>query len=64
VRVEPHQIRCWINRKLVVYQDIEDRKITTRNEVNLNQPLGFATWETRAALKNIQVREFKIKQPK
>jgi len=64
VRVEPHQIRCWINRKLVVYQDIEGRKITTRNEVNLNKPLGFATWETRAALKNIQVRELKVKQPK
>jgi hypothetical protein len=64
VRVEPHQIRCWINRKLVVYQDIEGRKITTRNEVNLNKPLGFATWETQAALKNIQVRELKVKQPK
>jgi len=64
VRVEPHQIRCWINRKLVVYQDIEGRTITTRNEVNLNQPLGFATWETRAALKNIRLRELKVKQPK
>jgi len=64
VRVEPHQIRCWINRKLVVYQDIEGRTIATRNEVNLNKPLGFATWETRAALKNIQVRELKVKQPK
>jgi hypothetical protein len=64
VRVEPHQIRCWINRKLVVYQDIEGRKITTRNEVSLNKPLGFATWETRAALKNIEVRELKVKQPK
>ncbi|MEE2844056.1 MAG: DUF1080 domain-containing protein [Planctomycetota bacterium] len=64
VRVEPHQIRCWINRKLVVYQDIEGREITTRNEVNLNQPLGFATWETRAGLKNIQIRELKVKQPK
>jgi hypothetical protein len=64
VRVEPHQIRCWINRKLVVYQNIEGRTITTRNEVNLNQPLGFATWETRAALKNIQVRELKVKRSK
>jgi hypothetical protein len=64
VRVEPHQIRCWINRKLVVYQNIEGLTITTRNEVNLNQPLGFATWETRAALKNIQVRELKVKRSK
>lgn len=64
VRVEPHQIRCWINRKLVVYQGIEGREITTRNEVSLSQPLGFATWETRAALKNIQVRELKVKKPK
>ena len=61
VRVEPHQIRCWLNRKLVVYQNIEGRKITTRNEVNLNKPLGFGTWETRAALKKIQIRELKVK---
>ena len=61
VRVEPHQIHCWLNRKLVVYQNIEGRKITTRNEVNLNKPLGFSTWETRAALKKIQIRELKVK---
>ena len=45
----------------VVYQNILDRTITTRNEVNLNKPLGFATWETKAAYKTIQIRELKAK---
>ncbi|MBH56082.1 MAG: hypothetical protein CMJ82_02725 [Planctomycetaceae bacterium] len=61
IRVEPHLIQCWINGKQVVYQNILDRKITTRNEVNLNKPLGFATWETKAAYKTIQIRELKTK---
>ncbi len=61
IRVEPHLIQCWINGKQVVYQNILDRKITTRNEVNLNKPLGFATWETKAAYKSIQIRELKTK---
>lgn len=61
IRVEPHLIQCWINGKQVVYQNILDRKITTRNEVNLNKPLGFATWETKASYKMIQIRELKAK---
>ena len=61
IRVEPHLIQCWINGKQVVYQNILDRKITTRNEVNLNKPLGFATWETKAAYKSIKIRQLKIK---
>ena len=61
IRVEPHIIQCWINGKQVVYQNILDRKITTRNEVNLNKPLGFATWETKAAYKSIKIRQLKIK---
>ncbi|MBA62724.1 MAG: hypothetical protein CMJ76_10215 [Planctomycetaceae bacterium] len=61
IRVEPHLIQCWINGKQVVYQNILDRKITTRNEVNLNKPLGFATWETKAAYKSIQIRQLNVK---
>ncbi|MCH2599276.1 MAG: DUF1080 domain-containing protein [Pirellulales bacterium] len=61
IKVEPHLIQCWINGKQVVYQNIQDRKITTRNEVNLNKPLGFATWETKAGYKSIQIRELRTK---
>ena len=59
VRVTPNNISTWINGKNIGSVNIDGRKISTRNEVDLNKPLGFSTWETRAALKDIQIREIK-----
>ena len=56
VRVEPKRIQCWIDDKRVVDQNIEGRRITTRNEVDLSQPLGIAAWETKSALRSIEIR--------
>jgi hypothetical protein len=56
LRVTPEQIQAWIDDKLTIDQDIRGRKIYTRSEVDLSQPLGFATYETRAALRNIEYR--------
>ena len=59
VRVTPNNISTWINGKNIVSVNIDGRKISTRNEVDLNKPLGFSTWETKSALKDIQIREIK-----
>ena len=32
------------------------RKVGTRIETRANQPLGFATWESAGALRNIEIR--------
>ena len=34
----------------------QDRHVGTRIETRLNQPLGFASWETTGALRKIEVR--------
>jgi len=57
VRVTPDRIDAWIDDRQVVGQDIRGRRITTRNEVTLSQPLGISAWETRAALRDIRIRE-------
>jgi hypothetical protein len=57
VRVTDDVIRCWIDDESIVFQRIRDRRITTRAEVDLSQPLGFSTWETAAALKDIRIRK-------
>jgi hypothetical protein len=57
VRVTPERIEAWIDDKLQVDQDITGRKITTRREVDLSKPLGVSAYETRAALRKLQVRE-------
>lgn len=56
VRVTPRRISAWIDEKQVVDQDITGRRISTRNEVELSKPLGISAWQTKAALRDIQLR--------
>ncbi len=51
-----HRIRAWIDDERIVDVDTTGRKLATRIEVRLSQPLGITSWETRAALRNIQYR--------
>lgn len=55
VRVTDEAIQCWIGDKRVVNQDREGHKFSTRIEMDLSQPLGVATWETAAALKDFKI---------
>ena len=57
VRVEPNRIQAWIDAEQIIDADIEGCKISTRIEVDLNKPFGFASYETKAVLRNIEVRD-------
>jgi|GEM_PF-2214687 len=57
VRVEPERIQTWIDDRQIVDQDTKGKKISIRNEVDLSCPLGISTWETKAALRKIQIRK-------
>jgi hypothetical protein len=57
VRVTADKIETWIDGKQIVNQDIKGRKISTRNEVDLSKPLGLSTYQTKAAIRNIQYRK-------
>lgn len=56
VRVTDKHIQAWIDDQQVVSQDIRGKRISTRPEVNLNRPLGLCAWQTKAALRNLQLR--------
>jgi hypothetical protein len=56
VRVTEKMIRCAIDDKEIVAVNHQDRRVGTRIETRRNQPLGFATWETSGALRNIEIR--------
>ena len=56
VRVTRTRIQTWIDNELIVDEDISQRQVSTRIEVDLNKPFGFATWETKGALRRIQLR--------
>jgi hypothetical protein len=56
VRVTDSVIRCWVDDKEIIAIDYRERRVGTRLETRSNEPLGFATWETGGALRNIEVR--------
>ncbi|MEW4452801.1 DUF1080 domain-containing protein [Bremerella sp. JC817] len=55
VRVTDKKIEAWIDDKQVVDANIEGKKISTRNEVTLSQPLGFSAWQSSAEIRKIEV---------
>ena len=59
LHVTPNRIQAWLDEdeEPLVDMDITDRKIDTRVEMDLCQPLGVATWQTAGAIRNIQLRK-------
>ena len=57
LRVIPDKIQAWIDDDKIVDVETKDRKISVRFEVEPSQPLGIASYQTTAALKNIKLRK-------
>jgi hypothetical protein len=60
IRVTPNRIQAWLQEEgeePLVDMDITGRKIDTRAEMDLCQPMGFATWQTSGAVRNINLRK-------
>ena len=57
VRVTPAKIEAWIGDEQLVNQERKDHKIGIRMECELSCPLGFATYCTTGAVRNIRLRK-------
>lgn len=57
IRVTDEQINVWIDDEEIIDVGIDDHKFTVRIEVEASKPLGFCTWQTTAALKDIKLRK-------
>lgn len=57
LRVTPDKIEAWVNDEKIVDIETTGREIDIRPEVDLSKPLGIATWQTAAAVRNIKVRK-------
>lgn len=57
LRVEPGKIQAWIDEDRVVNLETTDKTFSIRIEMESSAPLGIATWNTAAALKNIQMKK-------
>ncbi len=59
VHVTGKVIRCWVDDKEIVAVNYQDRKVGTRLETRVSEPLGFATWHTSGALRKVEIRTLK-----
>lgn len=57
LRVTAERITAWIDGEEVVDADVRESKLTTRIEVEESKPFGIASWQTKAALRKIRIRE-------
>lgn len=57
LQVRPEKILVWIDEDKIVDVGIAGRKISMRSgDIEQSIPLGFATWQTSASLKNIGLK--------
>ncbi|MEM1096011.1 MAG: DUF1080 domain-containing protein [Bacteroidota bacterium] len=56
LQVTDTDINVWINERPVVEFEHVGRALSIRVEMDNSRPLGFASWRTRSALRNIQLR--------
>jgi len=57
LQVTDHKIQGWLDEKQIVDQNLKDRKISIRHEVELSRPFGITSFSTTAALRNIRIRK-------
>ena len=57
VRVTPKKLEAWIGKEQVVDLLREDHRFSVRFEVEPSQPLGIATWQTTAHIRNINLKK-------
>jgi hypothetical protein len=62
LRVLEKRITAWIDGKELLDADLTGKKIGIRSEVEPSKPLGFCSYSTKAALRNIVLKE--IEPPK
>jgi len=56
LRVQEERIEAWIDEEQVVKCQVRNRTVSTRPEVDLSKPLGLSAFQTRAALRDIELR--------
>jgi hypothetical protein len=56
LRVTDKKIEAWLDNEQIVDQDLAEHTISIRIEVEESKPFGIASYETKAALRNIRIR--------
>ncbi len=55
LRVTPDRLEAWLDKEQIVNIDTSGKILSTRSEVDLNKPFGFASYQSTAAIRNIKI---------
>jgi sugar phosphate isomerase/epimerase len=59
VKVSKEKLEAWLDDEQTANVDTKDKKLAMRpGEIEESMPFGIATYRTKAALRNIQIRKF------
>jgi hypothetical protein len=64
LRVLKDRIEAWVDDDQIVDADTAGKKISIRVEVDASKPFGLASYRTKAALRNIRIRELSAEEVK
>src|SRR5688572_13631581 len=56
IRVTPAKIETWLDDRQIIDQELKGNTVGVRLEVEPSQPLGIASWRTKAAVRDIRLR--------
>jgi len=56
LRVSQDVVTIWIDDKELIKSSLAGHELSLRPEVNLCRPFGICAWETRAALRKLEIR--------
>ena len=57
IRVTPAKIEAWLDDKQIIDETLKGKKFDVRIEVEPSQPLGVASYKTKAAIRDITLRK-------
>jgi hypothetical protein len=64
LRVSGNRISAWIDNDLAIDVNVQHRVVSLRpGEIELNRPLGFASWSTTGAIRKIEYRRIPPPEP-
>ena len=64
LRVTKDHLAAWLDDEQIVDADVADKRLSVRIEVSPSKPLGLATYMTKAAYRNIRIRELTAEEAK
>ncbi|MEZ6066957.1 MAG: DUF1080 domain-containing protein [Planctomycetaceae bacterium] len=57
LRVTKTKVLVWLDDEQIIDLETTGKRLTTRIEVDANQPFGLATFQTEAAYRNFEIRK-------